>query len=153
MEFRIHQTSTSPNAFVLAKNENPTFPEWVVLGVYPSRDTARARMMQYSKSHVGPINRWYYNEHGVCMKSDSAPPQRSPSEPDFLARIGTNGELWAKEFCARNPGIDEDIVRMWFQNAIEAGRSAGWSAAEAKIADQAKQVAERNQRFSGSELD
>lgn len=68
------------------------------------------------------------------------------SDPDFLTRVGTNGELWAKEFCARNPGIDEDIVRMWFQNAIEAGRSAGYATNQ-------RFVAERNQRFIGSELD
>lgn len=42
----------------------------------------------------------------------------------FLARLGTDGQVWAREFVARHGG-DEGLMLSWFANAIEAGRSAG----------------------------
>jgi hypothetical protein len=59
------------------------------------------------------------------------------SDGEFLARLGTDGDLWAREFMARvlPPDVlggipvrdrpDLGTVRAWFANAIEAGRSAG----------------------------
>lgn len=32
-----------------------------------------------------------------------------------------NGSLWAKAFCALNPGHDEELMLAWFCNAIMAG--------------------------------
>lgn len=59
---------------------------------------------------------------------------------EMVARIGTDGALWAAEFarvahehgaqfpaCLPAPG---ELIHGWFANAIEAGRSAGY--AEAK---------------------
>lgn len=47
---------------------------------------------------------------------------------EFLARLGTNGDLWAKEFIKiineKKFIIDVDLMRGWFCNAIEAGRNA-----------------------------
>ena len=45
---------------------------------------------------------------------------------EFLQRLGTDGDLWAREFIRINGDekLDVDIMRGWFCNAIEAGRSA-----------------------------
>jgi hypothetical protein len=47
----------------------------------------------------------------------------------FLARIGTDGALWAQEFCNQFGGDGDpgSAIHGWFANAIEAGRSAGYS--------------------------
>lgn len=56
------------------------------------------------------------------------------SDGDMLARLGTDGQLWADEFIKVSDKIGEHNIRemlhVWFANAIEAGRSAGagsWS--------------------------
>ena len=43
----------------------------------------------------------------------------------MLERIGTDGKLWAEEFCKRFPQCNVDDVLGWFCNAIEAGIDAG----------------------------
>lgn len=50
----------------------------------------------------------------------------------MLARLGTDGQAWAREFQHRFAGepvgghvVDEGLLIGWFANAIEAGRSAG----------------------------
>lgn len=48
----------------------------------------------------------------------------------FIARIGTDGALWAAEFCKHFPAVAEDDARAWFANAIECGRSAGYAAGQ-----------------------
>ena len=55
----------------------------------------------------------------------------SESDGQLLARLGTDAQLWAREFI-RLHGYsfikDEGLMISWFANAIEAGRSAGWQA-------------------------
>lgn len=66
--------------------------------------------------------------------------RKTESDGDFLARVGTDGQLWAREFLDRytvlpKEGVipydesarewQEGVVLTWFANAIEAGRSAG----------------------------
>lgn len=51
---------------------------------------------------------------------------------EFLARLGTDGEKWAKEFLLALPALTKEELDFphlvgWFANAIEAGRSAGES--------------------------
>lgn len=47
---------------------------------------------------------------------------------EVLRRLGTDGELWTKEFMKRHGNkkeeIDFGLMMSWFCNAIEAGRSA-----------------------------
>lgn len=38
----------------------------------------------------------------------------------IIAECGDKGELWAKAFVNQFPAADEDTLRAWFQNAIEA---------------------------------
>ena len=58
------------------------------------------------------------------------------TDGDMLARLGTDGREWAREFCQRfsNTAVvfDEQLMLGWFANAIEAGRSAGFHASEAR---------------------
>lgn len=39
---------------------------------------------------------------------------------EIIRKCGDQGALWAREFVARFPGVEEDSARAWFQNAIEA---------------------------------
>lgn len=67
---------------------------------------------------------------------------RSESDGDMLARMGTNGEVWAEEFTAilmplvvggfTRPADARDLVFTWFANAIEAGKGAAWHDAAAE---------------------
>ncbi len=54
--------------------------------------------------------------------------KKKESSGEFLRRIGTDGDLWAKEFLKiinkKELQIDVDLMRGWFCNAIEAGRNA-----------------------------
>ena len=51
--------------------------------------------------------------------------EENPSDSDLLQKLGTDGQRWAGEFYKRFPdGTDEDTLRGWFCNAIEAGRAA-----------------------------
>jgi hypothetical protein len=55
---------------------------------------------------------------------------RSPDEEsagDTLDRLGTDAQLWAREFVALAPPTDVGTMIGWFANAIETGRSAGYS--------------------------
>lgn len=45
----------------------------------------------------------------------------------MLARLGTDAQLWAREFVALSPPTDEGTMIGWFANAIETGRSAGYA--------------------------
>jgi hypothetical protein len=47
------------------------------------------------------------------------------TDGELLQRLGTNGKLWAEEFCKRFPECKKEDVLSWFCNAIEAGRDAG----------------------------
>lgn len=38
----------------------------------------------------------------------------------IISECGDSGELWAKAFVNQFPAADEDTLRAWFQNAIEA---------------------------------
>lgn len=53
-----------------------------------------------------------------------------------IAACGDDGAKWAKEFFKRNPSPDEETMRAWFQNAIEAAYDARRSRAGA-VADSA----------------
>lgn len=55
----------------------------------------------------------------------------SENDGELLARLGTDGMLWAKEYCKRFGG-DVGGMLGWFCNAIEAGRDAGMRSAEAE---------------------
>jgi hypothetical protein len=54
------------------------------------------------------------------------------TDGDMLARLNTDGQEWAREFCKRFSTplaiLDEQLMLGWFANAIEAGRSAGYEA-------------------------
>lgn len=59
-------------------------------------------------------------------------PTTDETDGEMLARLGTDGEAWAREFlshvhmdCPEDEALD--TMRAWFANAIEAGRSAGYS--------------------------
>lgn len=55
------------------------------------------------------------------------------TDGEMLAYLGTDAEKWAEAFCYFNPHLTEtsakpgDTIHGWFCNAIEAGRSAGYS--------------------------
>jgi hypothetical protein len=49
--------------------------------------------------------------------------ERKGSGGAIISKCGDKGELWAHEFVAMCPGVDEDTARAWFQNAIEAACS------------------------------
>lgn len=58
--------------------------------------------------------------------------QGAESAGQLLARLGTDGQAWAREFLRRFDGepvggdrVDEGLMIGWFANAIETGRSAG----------------------------
>lgn len=45
---------------------------------------------------------------------------------EFMARIGTDAQLWAREFLKTAPLVKtEDLLIAWFANAIEAGAMRG----------------------------
>lgn len=52
-------------------------------------------------------------------------PNREETSAEMLQRLGTDADLWAKEFmhklCDRPTVFNVDDVRAWFANAIEAG--------------------------------
>jgi hypothetical protein len=50
----------------------------------------------------------------------------SESASAMLARLGTDAQLWAREFIERFGG-DEHLLLTWFASAIETGRSAGYA--------------------------
>jgi hypothetical protein len=66
-------------------------------------------------------------KRGLVVIEWTPPAIKPSSDAELLKRLGTNGELWAQAFCERHGG-DLDVVLGWFANAIEAGRSAGWTA-------------------------
>lgn len=43
----------------------------------------------------------------------------------------TDATVWAHEFVAQIPEVDEGLMITWFANAIEVGRSAGRAEAQA----------------------
>lgn len=47
------------------------------------------------------------------------------TDGEFLTRIGTDGDKWADAFMHKTDDqkIDQDLMRGWFANAIEAGKS------------------------------
>lgn len=58
----------------------------------------------------------------------------SESDGEFLARMGTDAEVWAAEFVKVFPeaGLDPtpgEGLHGWFCNAIEAGRGEGYAEA------------------------
>ena len=56
--------------------------------------------------------------------------EEKESSGEFLRRLGINGDLWAKEFIKiteKRVTIDIDLMRGWFCNAIEAGRTSAES--------------------------
>jgi hypothetical protein len=64
-------------------------------------------------------------------------PDADPDDPDpesagsILARLGTDGALWAAEMADVYPVLDGSpgsLLHNWLANAIEAGRSAGYQA-------------------------
>lgn len=60
------------------------------------------------------------------------------SDCEFLARVGTDAQQWAREFLAHglaHDDVDEGTLLGWFANAIEAGRSAGYAARVDTVAD------------------
>lgn len=67
-----------------------------------------------------------------------AAPRLPESDGELLARLGTDGLAWAREFAQRSephaagvcPLHDDEaggLLHCWFANAIEAGRSAGYA--------------------------
>lgn len=63
---------------------------------------------------------------------------------DFLKRLGTDGKIWAEEFCKQYPQCDLEHVYGWFANAIMTGHDWGQKLAHEKFHRQAKE-------YSGSE--
>lgn len=55
---------------------------------------------------------------------------RAEADGAMLGRLGVDGAEWARQFMVVNGGFrlatDDDLMRGWFANAIEAGRSAGY---------------------------
>lgn len=55
------------------------------------------------------------------------------TDGELLRRMGTDAEVWAREFVARCPGArgfdpsPGSTLHGWFCNAIEAGRGAGYA--------------------------
>jgi hypothetical protein len=56
--------------------------------------------------------------------TETWPVQPKPDDSDgggsIIAACGDKGEAWAKAFVQRFPNADEDTMRAWFANAIEA---------------------------------
>ena len=56
--------------------------------------------------------------------------KKPETDGELLARLGTDAQLWAKEYVNKvynYPEYDiEHFTMTWFANAIEAGRSEGW---------------------------
>lgn len=50
----------------------------------------------------------------------------------IIGECGDSGELWAKAFVNQFPAADEDTIRAWFQNAIEAADTVRRERREAK---------------------
>lgn len=61
------------------------------------------------------LRAWASQEHG------------EESAGAMLARVGTDAQLWAREFVRLAPPTDEGTMIGWFANAIEVGRSAGYA--------------------------
>jgi hypothetical protein len=53
----------------------------------------------------------------------------------IIRECGDNGELWAKAFVNQFPAADEDTLRAWFQNAIEAADTVRRERRESKPAE------------------
>lgn len=51
----------------------------------------------------------------------------------MLARLGTDAQLWAREFVQRHGG-DEYLLLTWFASAIETGRSVGYAFGRSELA-------------------
>lgn len=59
----------------------------------------------------------------ITERHPAMPPE--PKDPtcdggEIIRKCGDQGALWAREFVAQFPGVEEDNARAWFQNAIEA---------------------------------
>lgn len=59
-----------------------------------------------------------------------------PGGGKTIAECGDNGEKWAKAFTDHFPAADEDTMRAWFQNAIEASHTVRVE----RVADEAARV-------------
>ena len=63
--------------------------------------------------------------------AESFNPTPPETDGELLARLGTDAELWAEEFILKfgaQYNLDhEHEIMTWFANAIEAGKSEGWS--------------------------
>lgn len=60
-----------------------------------------------------------------------------PGGGKTISECGDLGEKWAKAFVDHHPAADEDLMRAWFQNAIEASHSVRVE----RVADEAIRVA------------
>ena len=73
---------------------------------------------------------WHSIKERLCINLNGTLTyfKKKESSGEFLQRIGTNGDLWAKEFIKifqeKRLKLDVDLMRGWFCNAIEAGRNA-----------------------------
>lgn|GEM_PF-5715450 len=59
-----------------------------------------------------------------------------PVKPELTCTQTDDAAVWAKEFCERNPSIDEGTMIAWFANAIECSHDLRIK----KLADQATPV-------------
>ena len=109
-----------------------------VPAAYAMRDERLARVAGYGDA------RWWtpkgaatWDQLREIASGDSTPPivlkawgtfglRASESTSAMLARLGTDAQLWAREFVERFGG-DEHLLLTWFASAIETGRSAGYA--------------------------
>ena len=79
--------------------------------------------------HEWIVGKYIPNDKGgvdattYCVICDIEEPKENLAK--FLQRLGTDGQLWAKEFMKKfeekKEEIDEELMRSWFANAIMAG--------------------------------
>lgn len=62
----------------------------------------------------------YITSSSMLAVTERWPTAPRVSDDAIITKCADRGEKWAEEFCARNPGVDVDTMRAWFQNAIEA---------------------------------
>ena len=80
--------------------------------------------------HTGFINLSNDDKRFHLVDFESKDWEIYESSGEFLHRLGTDGDLWAREFIKslsnieKDNEIDLDLMRGWFCNAIEAGRQS-----------------------------
>lgn len=69
----------------------------------------------------GESHEFWITTSSAIMLTETCPTQpKNPADGAVISECGDKGELWAKAFVRQFPNADEDTMRAWFANAIEA---------------------------------